>query len=77
MPPSKEMRVRHAAESVESSLRALGVSHLRNDDDASAVAALVRRNLWGTDLVVEEPLHNFGGEYTFRSASRLAPKEDQ
>jgi hypothetical protein len=53
MPPSKEMRVRHAAQSVEFGLKSSGVYHLRNEDDASAIAALVRINLRDSDLVVE------------------------
>jgi len=74
MPPSKEMRVRHAAQSVEFGLKSSGVYHLRNEEDASAIAALVRINLRDSDLVVEEPLRGFGGEYTFRSASHLGSK---
>lgn len=74
MSPSREMRVRHKAELVESGLRQSGVSFLQNDEDGYAVYEEVTRMLRGTDLQVESPRFRFGGEYVFRSESRLDGK---
>ncbi|MCV0398159.1 MAG: hypothetical protein K5872_11460 [Rhizobiaceae bacterium] len=68
--------MRHKADSVESMLKARGVYHVPNDEPGFcfAVGEELRRRYPNSDLKVEAPRLNFGGEYTFSSASHLGAK---
>ncbi len=76
MSKKREMEIRHKADSAEAVLKQQGVYHLPNDEPGfgGAVAEELRRRYPNSDLKVEAPLRNFGGEYVFRSASHLGTK---
>lgn len=79
MSKKNELAVRHKADSVESMLRQQGVYHVPNDEPGFcfAVGEELRRRYPNSDLKIEAPRLNFGGEYTFSSASRLGTKSKQ
>ncbi|OYX00894.1 MAG: hypothetical protein B7Z14_07705 [Bosea sp. 32-68-6] len=70
------MEIRRKADSVEAMLKADGVYRIPNDEPgfASSVASLLHRRFPNSDLKVQEPPRNFGGEYVFRSSSHLGTK---
>ncbi|MGN8118081.1 hypothetical protein [Labrys sp. 22185] len=72
----REQEIGHKADSVEWMLKERGVYHLPNDEPGFcfAVGELLRRRFPNSDLKVEAPKLNFGGEYTFSSASHLGTK---
>lgn len=74
----KEMDARHKADSVEWALKERGVSFVPNDEPGfcARVEEELRRRHHLSDLVVERPPMNFGGEYIFRSASHLGAKPE-
>lgn len=76
MSKKKELEVRHKADSVESMLKARGVYRIPNDEPGFcfAVGEELRRRYPNSDLRVEAPRLNFGGEYTFSSVSHLGTK---
>lgn len=76
MSNKKEMEIRHRADSAEAMLKATGVYHIPNDEPgfASSVASLLRRRFPNSDLKVQEPPRNFGGEYVLHSPSHLGMK---
>ena len=73
----KELEIRHKADSVESVLKKYGICRVPNDVPGfcAAVAEVLRRRYPDSDLICEAPPRNFGGEYTFRSASHLGTKD--
>lgn len=79
MSRKSDMAVRHKADSVESALKAYGICRVPNDEPGFCFAVgeeLVRR-FPNSDLKIESPPRNFGGEYTFSSENRLKVRDDQ
>lgn len=77
MSKSKEMEIRHKADSIESVLMVHGIAHLQNEPGVSfGVVEELNRRYRNSDLKVEHPPRGFGGEYIFRSASHLGRKPE-
>ena len=79
MSKKSELVVRHKADSVESMLRQYGVHHVPNDEPGFCFAVWeeLRRRHPNSDIKVESPKLNFGGEYTFSSVNHLGTKSDK
>ena len=68
------MQIRQMIDEAVFSLQSEGIYRMPNHDDAVAVVEGVTRRLQRGDLTIQEPAHGFGGEYTFRSETRLGSK---